>query len=229
MMDAVIQATAARFVRLLKTRHATVTVAESCTGGLLASTFTDIAGASAWFKKSWVTYANEAKVEELNVSPEDLKTRGAVSAQVAIQMAKGALAKANATFAISVTGIAGPTNEGSSKPIGTVYVGIATDTWANAIHTQIGGTRSENKRGFVHFALLTALRCFDEAMEREAQKVVEEHEAMIEAARLEALAQAEREEREQKAREEAPWQDEAWSEEQEEDAILEVEWSDGEE
>ncbi|MGB1233878.1 MAG: CinA family protein, partial [Poseidonia sp.] len=147
-MDETIQAAAARLVRRLKEGDHTLTLAESCTGGLLASTLTDIAGASTWFKKSWVTYANEAKVNELGVDPEELASKGAVSAQVAIMMAKGALKRAEADFAISVTGIAGPTNEGSKKPVGTVYVGIASHTgWANAIRTQIGGTRAENKAG----------------------------------------------------------------------------------
>ena len=166
-MDATIQAAAAKLVRQLKGGGHTLTVAESCTGGLLASTLTDIAGASTWFRKSWVTYANEAKVKELNVDPEELASKGAVSAQVAIMMAQGALAKADADFAISVTGIAGPTNEGSKKPVGTVYVGIASKYgWANAIQTQIGGTRAENKAGFVYFALLTAMQCWEDAMVR---------------------------------------------------------------
>ena len=102
-----------------------------------------------------MTYANEAKIVELNVDPEELASKGAVSAQVAIMMAKGALERAEADYAISVTGIAGPTNEGSKKPVGTVYVGIASiHGWANAIHTQIGGTRAENKAGFVYLRSL---------------------------------------------------------------------------
>ncbi|MGB0313824.1 MAG: CinA family protein [Poseidonia sp.] len=215
-MDETIQAAAARLVRRLKEGDHTLTLAESCTGGLLASTLTDIAGASTWFKKSWVTYANEAKVNELGVDPEELASKGAVSAQVAIMMAKGALKRAEADFAISVTGIAGPTNEGSKKPVGTVYVGIASHTgWANAIRTQIGGTRAENKAGFVYFALLTEQDLLD---------------AAAEALRLEEEREAERVRRDQEAREQAPWQDEAWSEESEGEEIgLEVEWTDGEE
>ena len=229
-MDANIQAAAARLVRRLKEGNHTLTLAESCTGGLLASTLTDIAGASSWFKKSYITYANQAKIEELGVEPDDLATRGAVSAQVAIQMAKGALSKADADFAISVTGIAGPTNEGSSKPVGTVYVGIASRQWANAIRTQIGGTRAENKSGFVHFALLTAMRCWDEAMDRVEERQKEEIIAIEEALRIQAEQEAERERRDRAAREQAPWQDEAWSEEDEVDEIgHEVEWTDGEE
>ena len=230
-MDETIQAAAARLVRRLKEGDHTLTLAESCTGGLLASTLTDIAGASSWFKKSWVTYANEAKVNELEVDPEELASKGAVSAQVAIMMAKGALKRAEADFAISVTGIAGPTNEGSKKPVGTVYVGIASHTgWANAIRTQIGGTRAENKAGFVYFALLTAMQCWDDAMRRRKQDEQDLLDAAAEALRLEEEREAERVRRDQEAREQAPWQDEAWSEESEGEEIgLEVEWTDGEE
>ena len=230
-MDETIQAAAARLVRRLKEDNHTLTLAESCTGGLLASTLTDIAGASSWFKKSWVTYANEAKVNELGVDPEELASKGAVSAQVAIMMAKGALKRAEANFAISVTGIAGPTNEGSKKPVGTVYVGIASHTgWANAIRTQIGGTRAENKAGFVYFALLTAMQCWDDAMRRRKQDEQDLLDAAAEALRIEEEREAERVRRDQEAREQAPWQDEAWSEESEGEEIgLEVEWTDGEE
>lgn len=229
-MDATIQAAAAKFVRRLKEGNHTITLAESCTGGLLASTLTDIAGASSWFKKSWVTYANDAKITELGVDPEELESKGAVSAQVAIQMAKGALSRADADFAISVSGIAGPTNEGSTKPVGTVYVGIASRTWANAIRTQIGGTRAENKAGFVYFAILTAMRCWDDAMKRKTARELEEINAIEEAIRIEAEREAERVRRETEAREHAPWQDEAWSEANDSDGIgLEVEWSESEE
>ena len=230
-MDETIQAAAARLVRRLKEGNHTLTLAESCTGGLLASTLTDIAGASSWFKNSWVTYANEAKVNELGVDPEELASKGAVSAQVAIMMAKGALKRAEANFAISVTGIAGPTNEGSKKPVGTVYVGIASHTgWANAIRTQIGGTRAENKAGFVYFALLTAMQCWDESMRRRKQDEQNLLDAAAEAQRLEEEREAERMRRDLEAREQAPWQDEAWSEEQEAEEIgLEVEWTDAEE
>ena len=230
-MDETIQAAAARLVRRLKEGDHTLTLAESCTGGLLASTLTDIAGASTWFKKSWVTYANAAKVNELGVDPEELASKGAVSAQVAIMMAKGALTRAEADFAISVTGIAGPTNEGSKKPVGTVYVGIASRTgWANAIRTQIGGTRAENKAGFVYFALLTAMKCWGDAMRRREQDEQDLLDAAAEALRLEEEREAERVRRDQEAREQAPWQDEAWSEESEGEEIgLEVEWTDGEE
>ena len=138
---------------------------------------------------------------------------------------------ADADFAISVTGIAGPTNEGSKKPVGTVYVGIASHTgWANAIRTQIGGTRAENKAGFVYFALLTAMKCWDDAMRRIEQDEQDQLDAAAEALRLEEERKAEQERRDQAAREQAPWQDEAWSEDQDSEEIgLEVEWTESEE
>ena len=169
-------------IKYLLDKNISVSTAESCTGGLLASAFTDIAGASHWFNQSWVTYSNEAKISQLGVNPETLEKRGAVSSYVAIEMAKGALANADADIAISITGIAGPGNDSTTKKIGTVYVGIASKSWANAESTQIGGNRSENKIGFVHFALLTAIGRWDEAMDeaeenrKKLQQMAEEKE-----------------------------------------------------
>ena len=114
-MDVEIQTDAARLVRRLKQAGLRITVAESCTGGLLASTLTDIAGASDWFDQSWVTYANDAKTRVLGVNTETLARKGAVSAEVAIQMASGALARSTADIALSVTGIAGPGNVSDKK------------------------------------------------------------------------------------------------------------------
>ena len=213
-MDEDIQAAAARLVRRLKKGGHSITVAESCTGGLLTSAFTDIAGASNWFNQSWVTYSNIAKVKELGVEQETLEKKGAVSAEVAIQMAKGALQNAEADIAISITGIAGPGGDDTKKDVGTVYVGIASNTWANAHSTKIGGNRGENKIGFVHFALLTAIGCWDDAMAKaEAnRKKLEEIASENEKNRLKF--EVERSKREAAAKQFAPWQDESWSDEE---------------
>lgn len=210
-MDEDIQAAAARLVRRLKEGGHSITVAESCTGGLLTSAFTDIAGASNWFNQSWITYSNEAKIKELGVEEETLDKKGAVSAEVAIQMAKGALVGAEADIAISITGIAGPASDNTNKEVGTVYVGIASNTWANAHSTRIGGNRAENKIGFVHFALLTAIGCWDDAMAKaEAnRKKLEAMAAQDEVNRL--RFEVERSKREAAAKQSAPWQDESWS------------------
>src|SRR6185437_14830288 len=82
--------------------------AESCTGGLVAAAITSISGSSAWFERGFVTYSNEAKVEELGVLPETLAAHGAVSEQVAREMAEGAMRRRHAQCALAVTGVAGP-------------------------------------------------------------------------------------------------------------------------
>ena len=101
-----------------------ITVAESCTGGLLAKLLTDIPGSSRYFTQGWVTYSNEAKIAELGVSVGLIEKFGAVSSQVAESMAENARKKADADFAIGITGIAGPTGGSEQKPPGLVYIGV---------------------------------------------------------------------------------------------------------
>jgi len=105
----------------------TVALAESCTGGLIAKLITDIAGASDYFKQSWVTYSNDAKITQLSVAVELIEKYGAVSPQVAETMAKGAKNKAKSDYAIGITGIAGPTGASEQKPVGLVYISVASD------------------------------------------------------------------------------------------------------
>jgi len=113
-------------VHLLAERGQTVATAESCTGGMIAGRLTDVSGASAVFGYGYVTYANEAKVRELGVSAELLMRHGAVSEPVACAMAEGCLEASGADHAVAVTGIAGPTGGSEEKPVGTVYVALAT-------------------------------------------------------------------------------------------------------
>jgi len=112
-------------VRLLTDRKATVAVAESCTGGLLANRITNVAGASAVFLEGNVTYSNAAKTRTLNVPVDLLNQVGAVSKEVALAMAEGARVRAGTTYALSTTGIAGPDGGTPQKPVGTVFVGLA--------------------------------------------------------------------------------------------------------
>ncbi len=111
-----------------------VATAESCTGGLIAGTLTEISGSSAVFDRGFVTYSNEAKKDLLNVKSADLDAYGAVSEQIARQMASGALANSRAQIAVAVTGVAGPGGGSEDKPVGTVYFGIA-----------VQGERTEHK------------------------------------------------------------------------------------
>ncbi|MDZ4404937.1 competence/damage-inducible protein A [Prosthecobacter sp.] len=120
-------------VQLLTERGEWLATAESCTGGTIASRVTDVSGSSRVFGHGWVTYANEAKQQHLGVPAELIETHGAVSEEVACAMAEGALKKSGADHAISVTGIAGPTGGTPEKPVGTVWIALASrnaETWA---------------------------------------------------------------------------------------------------
>ena len=108
---------------LLEQKKLHVTTAESCTGGLIAGTLVNVPGISTWFGEGYVTYSNEAKEKLLGVSHETLATFGAVSAETAGEMAKGAACAANADVAVSATGIAGPDGGTEEKPVGLVYMG----------------------------------------------------------------------------------------------------------
>ncbi len=113
--------------KLLVNRSETVAIAESCTGGLISSTLTDISGSSDFFLFSGVTYSNEAKMKVLNVSEDTLIKYGAVDVETAKEMAIGARKAAGATYGISTSGIAGPTGGTDEKPVGTVCIGISSE------------------------------------------------------------------------------------------------------
>ncbi len=113
-------------VRLAARQGARLALAESCTGGYVAHRVTNVPGASSVFWGGWVTYDNEAKQRELGVPPGILLEQGAVSEPCAQAMAEGALARSGATHAIAITGIAGPTGGSDLKPVGTVYIALAT-------------------------------------------------------------------------------------------------------
>lgn len=106
--------------KMLKAQGQILALAESCTGGMVAASITSVAGSSAWFDRGFVTYSNLAKTQMLDVSSVTLANFGAVSEQTAVQMAKGALQKSQASIAGSITGIAGPTGGSVEKPVGTV-------------------------------------------------------------------------------------------------------------
>ena len=108
-----------------RTRGWHLATAESCTGGLVAAALTAIAGSSDVVERGFVTYSNEAKIELLGVPAETIAAHGAVSAQTAAAMARGAVARTPADLAVSITGIAGPRGGTPLKPVGLVYLGVA--------------------------------------------------------------------------------------------------------
>ncbi|MGJ8643314.1 MAG: competence/damage-inducible protein A [Luteolibacter sp.] len=115
----------ATVIRLLRENGKKLATAESCTGGLIANRLTDVPGSSEVFTHGWVTYANEAKNDQLGVPMEMIDTYGAVSEEVARAMAEGALRESGADIAVSVTGIAGPGGGTEEKPVGTAWLGLA--------------------------------------------------------------------------------------------------------
>jgi nicotinamide-nucleotide amidase len=112
--------------RELARQRKTISVAESCTGGLLAKLLTDIPGSSDYFTQGWITYSDKAKTELLGISPELIQKHGAVSEEVASAMAIAARQKAGTDFAVAITGIAGPAGGSEQKPVGLVFISVSS-------------------------------------------------------------------------------------------------------
>jgi len=141
--------------RHLQHRGYTLATAESCTGGWVAQAVTSIAGSSAWFERGFVTYSNAAKQEMLGVKAETLARFGAVSAEAAIEMAKGALIHSQSDIiSVAVTGIAGPEGGSEDKPVGTVWFAWAGgDCPPVAVCEHFEGDRVAVRRQAVETAL----------------------------------------------------------------------------
>ena len=139
----------------LKARGATVTTAESCTGGWVAKVITDIAGSTAWFERGFVTYSNEAKAQMIGVREETLAQHGAV------EMAIGALKAARADYAVSISGIAGPDGGSEEKPVGTVWFAFATARGEGITRREcFSGDRDAVRRQATAYALQTLWQQF---------------------------------------------------------------------
>ena len=139
--------------RLLKERELRIAVAESCTGGGLADRITNINGSSKYFERGIVTYSNAAKVELLKVDEDVMMEKGAVSSEVAMQMAEGIKSTSGADIGVSLTGIMGPTGGVTDKPVGTVYIGYCDDKVCTAKRFQFGEDRILNKNRSTQAAL----------------------------------------------------------------------------
>ena len=144
---------AQRVAELLWQYNLQLGIAESCSGGLMGSQLTDIPGCSAFFSGGVITYSYEAKETLLKVNHDDLLKYGAVSAEVAIQMAEGARNLFDSDYALAITGIAGPGGEMPGKPVGLTYLGLAFKDGAIWRKHIWAGNRSENKQHSVNGAL----------------------------------------------------------------------------
>ena len=130
---------------IAKAKGVVIATAESCTGGMVSAAITDVAGSSAILDRGFVTYTNDAKIQMLGVSPATLDAHGAVSEQVAREMAEGAVAQSNATIAVSITGIAGPGGS-EFKPEGRVCFGITSKTETITETVEFGAIGRNNVR-----------------------------------------------------------------------------------
>ena len=139
--------------KLLKDRHCTVATAESCTGGKVASLITSVSGSSEYYKGSVVSYCNEVKADVLGVSRADLEKYGAVSSTVAEQMASGVRRLLKTDYAVATTGIAGPTGGSDEKPVGTVWIAVASPTKVVSRKYVFGKDRAINIERFAASAL----------------------------------------------------------------------------
>ena len=139
--------------QILLSRNWTVALAESCTGGLVCATLTELAGSSEWFERGYITYSNEAKTECLDVATQFIESHGAVSEEVAQAMAEGARINSGSNVAISITGIAGPTGGSAEKPVGTVCFGWATENQTLTKTMHFDGDRQTIRQKATEFTL----------------------------------------------------------------------------
>ena len=134
-----------KVANLLKQKKFTIAIAESCTGGLISHSLTNIPGSSDYFDRGIVTYSNQAKTELLGVSEEILENYGAVSEEVAKAMADSVRIRSNVDIGVSTTGIAGPSGGTKEKPVGLVYIGISTRDNTFVKKFVFSNNRLENK------------------------------------------------------------------------------------
>jgi nicotinamide-nucleotide amidase len=138
---------------ILKEKSLKIATAESCTGGLISHYFTNISGSSEYFDRGIVSYSNIAKTELLGVSDDILIKYGAVSEEVAKEMAEGVRKRSSVDIGIATTGIAGPTGGTKKKPVGLVYIAISTKDKTQVNKFQFSGNRLENKESTLNTAL----------------------------------------------------------------------------
>ncbi len=152
---------------LLRANKQSITAAESCTGGLVASMITKIAGSSDIFNGSIVSYSNKIKNQELNVKNETLEKFGAVSVEVVNEMLEGVISKFQADYAIAISGIAGPSGETINKPIGTVVIGICDAKANKSIEICLfKGTRQEVQTQAAQYSLKEILKLLQKRLDK---------------------------------------------------------------
>ena len=154
MFDPSLMEAATALLAECRTRGLMLATAESCTGGLIAAVLTEIAGSSDVLDRGFVTYSNAAKSDMLGVPPDLIEAHGAVSGPVAASMATGALLRSKAALTVAVTGVAGPGGGSETKPVGTVWFGMANRERSTATECRLfPGNRTEVRRATAQHAL----------------------------------------------------------------------------
>jgi len=153
-----------RVAELLKHKKLTVATAESCTGGLIGHTLTNVSGSSEYYDRGIISYSNRAKMELLGVKEETLKKHGAVSEQTAREMAIGVRERSRVDIGIATTGIAGPTGGTREKPVGLVYIGLSTKEGTVVRKFNFHGNRLENKESTCNAALQILLEYLEDKL-----------------------------------------------------------------
>ena len=159
-IDKELEETAKYVLNSFRSAKAKISTAESCTGGLISALLTSIPGSSDVFECGFVTYSNEAKTKMLSVPEDLLESEGAVSSQTAMAMALGALDNSNANATLAVTGIAGPDGGSEEKPVGLVYVAVASEEGVFVEELQFGDIGREEIRNQTAQAALEMLVAF---------------------------------------------------------------------
>jgi nicotinamide-nucleotide amidase len=152
-MEVLVMSNAKQLGAALIERGWMLATAESCTGGMIAAACTELAGASDWFERGFVTYSDEAKTELLDVDAALIATHGAVSEVVARAMAFGAVRHSRARVSVAVTGIAGPSGGSKDKPVGTVWFGFMVDGRLSSEMKRFDGDRAAVRAETVVYAL----------------------------------------------------------------------------
>ena len=144
---------AQELLELLIAKGLTISVAESCTGGSLSHAITSIPGASSYFDCGYITYSNQSKVDMLGVDIQAIKTYGAVSEEVVLEMVIGVATRSHSDVAVSITGVAGPTGGTTEKPVGTVYFGFSFEGKTSTSSQLFSGDRASIVSQSVSYAL----------------------------------------------------------------------------
>ena len=170
------RSSAAYLARTLRVRGETVAVAESCTGGLLGATLTEMPGSSRWFRGGLIVYSNDLKRRLAGVTPCQLSRFGAVSAPVAAALAAGVRRCTGSDWGVGITGVAGPAGGKPGKPVGLVFIGVTGPPGGRVVRRMFRGNRAQIRRQACHTAMALLAEALLSRVAQRAKKNGDQHE-----------------------------------------------------